>query len=164
MTHGKASRGPEKTGVVTIFLLTLWLLTGFPAIASGDQGDIELQGKLVVRDQSGARLDYDGKTVHLTSDRRSIADTLSDSRLSGRELRVVGKPGKDGSFEVHEFFVVHGNKLYRVIYYCEVCNITTFSPGNCVCCQNPTVPVEVLPTDPRIYHEEIKGLPKQPRQ
>ena len=145
-----------------MLVLTFWMSAGFPAFVSGDQGDISLQGELVVKKGQEAVLEGGGKPVPLTSDRRSTSDTLSDSRLSGRELKVVGKYRDDGSFEVHEFFVVHGKSLYRIIYFCEVCNITTFSPGNCMCCQNPTLPVEVLPTDPRIYHEEIKGPPNQP--
>ena len=162
MTNGKTTGRLERTRVAGMILLTCWMSAGFPAFASDDQGDISLQGELVVKKGPEAVLESGGKTVPLMSDRRSNTDTLSDSRLSGRELRVVGKYRKDGSFEVHEFFVVHGKSLYRIIYFCEVCNITTFSPGNCMCCQSPTLPVEVLPTDPRIYHEEIKGPQKQP--
>ncbi len=147
-----------------MFLFTFWISAVHAAIAAGSQEDISLQGKLDVEKGPQALLQSEGKTVLLTSDSRSTLDTLSDSRLSGRELKVVGRFRKDGSFEVHEFFVIHGNNLYRVIYYCEVCHITAFSPGNCVCCQNPTVPVEVSPADPRIYHEEIKGPSKQPHQ
>jgi len=105
-------------------------------------------------------LHHEGKDVSLVSDKHSVAETLKDPRLSGRELKVVGHFKGDGSFEVREFFVVRPDALYRVIYHCDVCNITTFSPGDCMCCQAPTVPVEVLPTDPRIYHEEIQGPPK----
>ena len=91
---------------------------------------------------------------------REVGDAiLNDARLSGRVLRVTGSAGGEGSFKVRDFFVVRGDTLYRIIYFCEVCNITTYSPGNCLCCQQPTVPVEVSPTDPRIYHEEIKGPP-----
>ncbi len=102
------------------------------------------------------------KTLHLKSDDEKIAATLRDERLSGRELRVVGSAGKDGSFNVRDFFVIRDGKPYKIIYFCEICNITTFSPGNCLCCQRPTVPVEVSPTDPRIYHDEIKGPPAAP--
>jgi hypothetical protein len=129
-------------------------------LASGGQEDTEIRGKLPAQAGKTPVLHHEGKDVSLVSDKRSVAETLKDPRLSGRELKVVGHFKGDGSFEVREFFVVRPDALYRVIYHCDVCNITTFSPGDCMCCQAPTVPVEVLPTDPRIYHEEIQGPPK----
>lgn len=137
-------------------------VTVFPARqpAAAEQNDTAIFGRLVARDGKTPTLHLENKDVPLVSEKRSIAETLRDSRLSGRELKAVGHVKADGSFEVREFFVVRPDALYRVIYHCDVCNITTFSPGDCMCCQAPTVPVEVLPTDPRIYHEEIQGPPK----
>jgi hypothetical protein len=129
-------------------------------LAGEEDRDISVIGRLLAQPGKPAVLQSEGKDIPLASEKRSIAETLCDPRLSGRELRVVGQFEKDGSFQVHEFFVVRPDGQYRVIYYCDVCNITTFSPGDCMCCQAPTEPVEVLPTDPRIYHEEIQGPPK----
>ena len=136
-------------------------IAGLDRLWGGEEsGDTAVRGKLLAQAGKEAVLQCEGKEIPLGSDRRSIAETLRDSRLSGRELKVVGQFKQDGSFEVHEFLVIRPDALYRVIYHCDVCNITTFSPGDCMCCQAPTVPVEVLPTDPRIYHEEIQGPPK----
>ncbi len=125
-----------------------------------EKTDTAIQGKLLVQAGKAPVLRCPDGEISLGSDRRSIAETLRDSRLSGRELKVVGQFKGDGGFEVHEFFIVRPDGLYRLLYHCDVCNITTFSPGDCLCCQAPTVPVEVLPTDPRIYHEEIQGPPR----
>jgi hypothetical protein len=40
----------------------------------------------------------------------------------------------------------------------ETCNIVTFWPGDCACCQALVEPIEVLPTDPRIYQEPDKRV------
>jgi hypothetical protein len=64
--------------------------------------------------------------------------TLQDQRLANREVRVEGAAKPDGTFEVSRFYTVRDGKLYRVRYYCEVCNIEALEPGNCVCCQQPT--------------------------
>jgi hypothetical protein len=127
---------------------------------SAEKGEVSIQGKLVVESGKPVVLESAGGTVRLTSDNESIAATLQDSHVSGRELKLVGRGKGDGSFEVRDFFVVHGDKLFRLIYFCDTCNITTFSPGICLCCQQPTVPMEVPLTDHRVYQEELK--PRSP--
>ncbi len=139
-----------------LVLLTVAIV--FPAVGF-EQGTATLQGTLeFAKDGTPMLRTADGE-VALGSGSKPLSDTLKDTRLSGRTLKVVGRTGKNSSFDVNEFFVVRGENLYRIIYYCEVCNITAFSPGNCVCCQRPTAPVEVSPTDPRIYHEEVAAPP-----
>ncbi|MFB3923377.1 MAG: hypothetical protein ACE145_16770 [Terriglobia bacterium] len=75
-----------------------------------------------------------------------LLHTLQDKRLADREIRVEGESQPDGSLKVNHFFTVHDGKLYRVRYFCEICNIEALEPGNCVCCQQPTelqeIPVE----------------------
>jgi hypothetical protein len=67
-----------------------------------------------------------------------LLHTLQDQRLVNREVRVEGTPKPDGTFEVDHLFTVRDGKLYKVRYYCNVCNIAALEPGNCVCCQRPT--------------------------
>jgi hypothetical protein len=64
--------------------------------------------------------------------------TLQDQRLLNREIRVEGTLKPEGTFEVAHLFTVRDGKLYKVRYYCNVCNIAALEPGNCVCCQRPT--------------------------
>ena len=131
------------------------------ALMREDKNDVSIQGKLLVVSGKPSMLESAGKSTRLTSDVESIAETLLDPRLSGRELKLVGKRKSDGSFEVRDFFVAHGDRLFRLIYFCDTCNITTFSPGICLCCQQPTVPMEVPLTDHRVYQEEIKPGPPE---
>ena len=116
-----------------------------------------LQGKLRVDEGKALLLGDPGKRIPLVSADTNVAATLADARLSGRTVRVLGLTGPDGAFSVRVFYVVRAESLHRVVYFCAKCNITTFAPGDCMCCQEPTVPVEVLPTDPRIYHEQAPG-------
>ncbi len=138
-------------------LLALTLMGGL-SFAKPQRGDDNIQGKLIVEKGSPALLDRAGKRVRITSDDDSISETLGDARLAGRELKLVGRFASNGQFKVDEFYVVHGSSLFRLIYFCDTCHITTFRPGNCLCCQQPTVPTEVPLTDARVYHEDIKPL------
>ncbi len=107
-------------------------------------------GKLSLKSHPDPVLEVGKKTVRLASHDESIAAILRDPRMENREVRVEGNPsGKEG-FEVQKLYTVRNNKLYRVIYFCEVCNITSFKPGKCECCQAPTELTEVPPDDPRV--------------
>jgi len=134
----------------TVSLLALALALAPEAEA----GTSVMRGRLVVSGGSGS-LETGGKRLPILSHDKNIDATLRDSRLGGRELKLVGRARPDGSFDVDELYVVHPDADYRLIYFCNICNITTFSPGECACCQQQVEPVEVLPTDPRIYQERL---------
>lgn len=140
------------------FLLLLILSVNVPVciVDSPQDKETSLQGKLRISDGKATALTEQGKEATLTSEIPDVAAMLGDERLTDRPVRLVGRFRPDGSFSVREFYVVRHDSLYRIIYFCDTCHITTFVPGNCSCCQKPTVPTEVLPTDPRIYHEEVK--------
>ncbi len=140
-------------------LIILAFACGAQRARAAQQSDI--QGKLIIENSRPSLQISDGKKVRLQSSDDSIADTLVDARLSGKELRLVGHSGPDGVFQVEDVYVVHGSMLYRLIYYCDTCHITTFRPGNCECCQQPTVPTEVPLTDPRVHRENVKRLPQK---
>jgi hypothetical protein len=96
-----------------------------------------LQGKLVQLAR-GPALSVKGKDIPLSTVRTWHLNSLKDKRLAGHEIRVEGDWAADGTFRVSQFYTVKGGKLYRVRYFCEVCNIESLEPGNCVCCQAPT--------------------------
>ena len=104
-----------------------------------------LQGKLVQR-AHGPVLRIKGKDFPLSTVRTWHLNTLNDKRLAGREIRVEGDWAPDGTIKLTEFHTVKGGKLYRVRYYCEVCNIESLEPGDCVCCQAPT-DLQEIPVD-----------------
>jgi hypothetical protein len=81
--------------------------------------DTTIQGKLVVEGGNGPILQTKEKPVPLTSSDTNLAATLSDPRLSGREVKLEGKFKEGGVFDVHKFFVVRSGSLYRLIYFCD---------------------------------------------
>jgi hypothetical protein len=117
--------------------------------AAGQEPSVE--GRLVVEAGKSSVIEAEGKTVPLTSSRRSVRDTLHDTRISGKRIKAIGTQNPDGTFDVDEFYVVQPDgALYRLVYFCNVCNITRFGPGKCSCCQQPTIPTEIPQTDPRV--------------
>lgn len=107
-----------------------------------------ITGTLVVKGHAPT-LKAGNKEYALSSPDKSIEAVLRDPRLTNRELRLEGKFA-GGVFQAQRLYTVRGGNLYRVIYYCDVCNITAFQPGDCECCQAPTNLVEVPPDDPRV--------------
>jgi hypothetical protein len=113
--------------------------------------DAAIEGRLLVEPGKPSVVEADGKPIPVTSTRRSVRDTLLDTRISGKRLKLVGRQKPDGSFDVDEFYVVRPDgSLYRLVYFCDVCNITRFGPGKCECCQQPTIPTEIPTSDPRV--------------
>lgn len=111
---------------------------------------LTLQGNLIFIQGIGPALHTQKKDYRLASKEPSLLHTLQDKRLVGRELRLEGTANPDGRFNVEKLYTVHGGKVYRVRYFCEVCNIEALEPGNCVCCQQPTelqeIPVNENPS------------------
>ena len=54
-------------------------------------------------------------------------------RLTGRVV------GATQFLQVVSVQSVIKGKLHDVYYWCDVCSITTYEPGNCPCCGDPTV-------------------------
>jgi hypothetical protein len=103
-------------------LLLAVLVTGKFTIASGH-----------------ATLQADGKEIVLASKDEYLAAILTDERMQSKTMRVEGHwAEKDHSFEVAHLHTVKNGKQYRIAYYCPICNIWAFRPGDCVCCLQPT--------------------------
>ncbi len=113
------------------------------------QPEVQLDGKLILQPGDRPALRVTGKDYPLSSVRTWYYKTLQDKRLRNRELRVEGEWAPDGTFKVSKFYTVKDSRLYRVRYFCEVCNVEALEPGNCVCCQQPTelqeIPVDANP-------------------
>ncbi len=84
----------------------------------------------------------DGKSVALEGDGQTTG-VLGDPRLAGADFEVLGSFLPSGVFRIdpiHKRAVfVHkdGKRLY-VTYWCAVCAIRTYTPGQCWCCQDDT--------------------------
>ena len=105
-----------------------------------------LTGKLETIPGTGLVLQTAKKNYPLTARTTYLFHTLQDKRLANRQVRLEGTKKPDGTFEVAKLFTVHNGKLYRVRYFCEICNIEALEPGNCVCCQQPTE-LQEIPVD-----------------
>jgi hypothetical protein len=119
----------------------------FPASGSGSAESSTLQGKLLATAPGGPFLASAGKQVRLVTQLPFLLHTLQDKRLEDREVRLEGTIEPDGAFEVERLFTVKDGKLFKVRYYCEICNIAAVEPGNCVCCQRPTELQEIPVTN-----------------
>lgn len=97
-----------------------------------------LQGRLTVASGDRPTLKTAQRAYALSAKTSYLFHTLQDQRLLDREVRVEGTLKPDGTFEVAHLFTVRDGKLYKVRYYCNICNIAALEPGNCVCCQRPT--------------------------
>lgn len=135
--EGRARSAREKcVGALHLALL----LTLLPVLVGARQarGPVALQGKLASVAGVGPTLQTQKRDYSLAGKTSTLLHTLQDARLVGHEVRLEGALRPDGVFEVEKLFTVRSGKLYRVRYYCEVCNIEALEPGNCVCCQQPT--------------------------
>lgn len=72
-----------------------------------------------------------------------ILHVLEDKRLVNQELQLEGTPGPGGVFVVSRLYAVKNGKLYKIQYYCQVCNIIYVQPGHCYCCGRETELQEV---------------------
>jgi len=123
-----------------LFLAVVLLMLALPAFGHGRaaESSVSLVGQLFSVPGGCPILRTAKKDYTLTARTTYLFHTLQDQRLAKREVRLEGTDKSDGTFEVSKLYTVRDGKLYRVRYYCEVCNIEALEPGNCVCCQQPT--------------------------
>ena len=84
-----------------------------------------------------------GRAVDLAAD-ELLERTMRDPQLAGRTWEALGREAADGRFAVDLAFTIKDGRRYRVTYYCEICHITTYEPGRCMCCQENTELREIL--------------------
>jgi len=143
---------PRAEGRLDIWLVTGTLaamFVGAPRLITAQAAEKPLetiQGIMLQALEGKPALKARGKELPLSARSSYLLHALEDKRLAGREVRVEGEPKPDGSFEAWKFFTVRDGKLYRVRYYCQICNIEALEPGRCVCCQRPTE-LQEIPVD-----------------
>jgi hypothetical protein len=113
------------------------------ASGSTPRGLVVLQGTLGALPGNQPTLITPAKRFKLAGQSAYILRTLQDKRLLNQQLQLIGMVGPDGDFVVEKLFAVHNGKLYRIQYYCSVCNITYVQPGHCYCCGRETKLQEV---------------------
>ncbi|MGH9447827.1 MAG: hypothetical protein ACRD3O_19205, partial [Terriglobia bacterium] len=124
------------------------LLAGSPRVFAGPSAPpagapVVLRGTLGTLPGNHPTLRTSSKSVKLAGQSPYLLHTLQDKRLLNQELQLVGTFGPGHDFVVQKLFAVKAGKLYRVQYYCPVCNITSVQPGHCYCCGRETKLQEV---------------------
>jgi hypothetical protein len=122
----------------------LWIaLFAAAAWASEMPSHEVLRGKLLVRDGKPAAVETaDHKVVELAGD-ESTGKVLADKRLNGFQVEARGHFTSPAKFAIDPFHerglvAVDKGKVKVITYYCDVCNIRTYVPGPCACCQKET--------------------------
>jgi len=129
------------------FALTL---AASPPVA-GDAERARVRGTLVSADTSETAADHDAAEhagdsfAFVSPDGERFRATvegdnwhiLSDPALSDRLWELEGSWIEDGLFTAKKIFTVKDSGLHQVTYYCEICNIVSYRPGRCMCCQDP---------------------------
>jgi rubrerythrin len=70
---------------------------------------------------------------------KSTDTLLREKRLQTREFRLTLRKTDGGkTFQIIKSQLIRGGKVYDFFYFCEICNITTYTPGPCMCCRAPT--------------------------
>lgn len=98
------------------------LLLGFCLAAATfavSEKDVSIQGLVYIVDGKARLARTNHKDTSLSSGNPLIAATFEDSRLSGKRMKLEGRFLADGSFDIKQFYVIHGDALYRLIYFCN---------------------------------------------
>jgi len=146
------------TPKISLLRLLLFLTLAMPLLRSADagiNGPTAAQDNLIVRgvlvclnqglkeascggnDLLGLK-SADGRIYPLKTDK--AAQTLKEEkRLQTNEFQLTLKKMNDSTtYEIVKSQFIRGGKLYDFYYYCDVCNITTYTPGPCMCCRQET--------------------------
>ncbi|MBI1939872.1 MAG: hypothetical protein HYS33_00020 [Acidobacteria bacterium] len=139
-----------RTGVVLACLLLSAATVPASALAqrAPAKPPVTWQGKLVKGSDSAPVLRTAEKDYRLSARTDWLLRTLQDERLAGCEIRVEGEREPGGNLKVNNFYILREGKVYKVRYFCEVCNIEALEPGDCVCCQAPTELQEIPVPEP----------------
>ena len=130
-----------------IFLVGTTVVLAEPLRAESPQPPTRLVGTLILSPPAPPSLRTQDGEVPLRGAEDYLSATLADPRLAGRRLRLEGRMEKDGVFVVRKLYTVRDGRLYKVRFYCGVCNIHDVKPGPCMCCQGPTEFREIPTTD-----------------
>jgi hypothetical protein len=119
------------------------VLASGAASPSASNAVVIIRGKLGALSGGQPTLATDHEHYKLSGQSAYLSKTLQDKRLLNQELQVVGTVQPGGGFQVRQIFAIHSGKLYKIKYYCPVCNITYVQPGHCACCGRETQLKEV---------------------
>jgi hypothetical protein len=83
--------------------------------------------------------------IYLLKSDKSASTLVEEKRLRSKDFQLtLRKSGDSDSHEIVKSQFFRDGKLYDFYYFCDVCNITTHTPGLCMCCRQETE-----------YHEKL---------
>lgn len=126
----------------------LFALAAFALSAAEKTETIE--GKLIVRSGEAATLEVAGqKPVALDGD-ATTRKVLRDERINGFTVQATGHFAS-GKFVIEgRGLLVHKHdKLQAITYWCDVCELRSYTPGPCACCEKETA---LDLRDPEVKH------------
>ena len=145
---GAANKRPG-TAARRAAVVALALLANSGAATSGDK-NLVVSGRLAClgtnlketscRD-APARLALKADTgqLHILAAGDAASTLLQEKRLQTRQFRLTLRSLDSGkTFQIVKTQLIRGGKVYDFHYFCEICNITTYTPGPCMCCRAPT--------------------------
>ena len=118
------------------YFLAAWPLLGkAPALS--------VRGTLTRSSDGKPALQPSGQELILLTGDHDTLGVLNDKRLWGTDFEALGHFTAPGHFEIdgiytRSMFVHKDGKRLLITYWCDVCSIRTYTPGNCVCCQKYT--------------------------
>ena len=131
-------------------LLFVLVLLSYPETTHSETKNILIRGILVclssklheppceTQDIRLAIRETDGRLFPLTEGKFSNV-LVQERKLQTNKFQLILKQvGSDNSFEIIRSQLIRGGKVYDFFYFCEICNITTYIPGPCMCCRAPT--------------------------
>jgi hypothetical protein len=101
-----------------------------------------IRGKLTQRDDKPA-LEVTGNRLIALDGDEATRGVLKDKRLAGVDMEAAGHFVNPNLFQVGPIYtkalhVYKNGKRLSISYWCSTCSIRTYTPGNCVCCQEET--------------------------
>jgi hypothetical protein len=121
----------------------LLLIPALGVVLDAEEGGRRARGTLVDGPAGRPALKTgDGKLI-LPSGDRPTEGVLHDKRLLGSDMELVGHFEAPDRFVVdpihlRAIFVYKEGKRLMVTYWCDLCSLRYYTPGDCWCCQQPT--------------------------
>jgi len=141
--------------------VVLWFLllgSGFGAEkdVSASQNNLVVRGALICVGRESREVPCLGKEnalglkaangqIYLLKDDKLTKTLIEEKRIGSKDFQLtLRKAGDSPAYEIVKSQFFRDGKLYDFYYFCDVCNITTHSPGLCLCCRQETE-----------YHEKL---------
>jgi hypothetical protein len=77
------------------------------------------------------------KKVYRFSPEDVLTSMFKEARVRNLDLQIIGRLHEKNVLEIASLQAFHDGKLFDIFYYCDICSITAFGPGDCPCCYNP---------------------------